>query len=87
MASAIAFLNPTTALAGDVTSVKAAAFDRKQSNAPTDSNVFSKAQQVSANNDFWLVNAGAAVEFSGSIPDPNLERSDARQPVRRHQSG
>jgi hypothetical protein len=71
VATAIAFLNSTTALAGDVTSVKAA-IDRKQSNAPTDSNVFSKAQQVSANNDFWFVTLVPLSNFSGAIPDPNL---------------
>jgi hypothetical protein len=71
VATALAFLNPTTALAGDVASVKAA-IDRKQSNAPTDSNVFSKAQQVSANNDFWFVTLVPLSNFSGAIPDPNL---------------
>jgi hypothetical protein len=71
VATALAFLNPTTALAGDVASVKAA-IDRKQSNAPTDSNVFSKAQQVSANNDFWFVTLVPLSNFSAAIPDPNL---------------
>jgi hypothetical protein len=70
-ATAIAFVNSTTALAGDVASVKAA-IDRKQSNAPTDSNVFNKAQQVSANNDFWFVTLVPLSNFSGAIPDANL---------------
>jgi len=69
--SAIAFLNTTTALAGDITSVKAA-IDRKQSNAPSDGNVFNKAQQASANNDFWFVTLVPLSNFSGAIPDPNL---------------
>ena len=69
--SAIAFLNATTALSGDVTSVKAA-IDRKQSNAPTDSNVFTKAQQASANNDFWFVTLVPLSNFSSAIPDSNL---------------
>jgi hypothetical protein len=71
VASAFAFLNTTTAMAGDITSVKAA-IDRKQSNAPTDSNVFNKAQQASANNDFWFVTLVPLSNFAGAIPDPNL---------------
>jgi hypothetical protein len=69
--TALAFLGTTTALAGDITSVKAA-IDRKQSNAPTDSTVFSKAQQVSANNDFWFVTLVPLSNFSDSIPNSNL---------------
>jgi len=65
------FLGTNMALAGDIASVKAA-IDRKQSNAPTDSNVFNKAQQVSANNDFWFVTLVPLSNFSGAIPDPNL---------------
>ena len=71
LATAFAFLGTTTALAGDITSVKAA-IDRKQSNAPTDSNVFNKAQQVSANNDFWFVTLVPLSNFAGAIPDANL---------------
>ncbi len=71
VATAFAFLGTTTALAGDITSVKAA-IDRKQSNAPTDSNVFNKAQQVSANNDFWFVTLVPLSNFAGAIPDANL---------------
>jgi len=69
--TALAFLGTTTALAGDITSVKAA-IDRKQSNAPTDSTVFSKAQQVSANNDFWFVTLVPLSNFSDSIPNSSL---------------
>jgi hypothetical protein len=71
VATAIVFLGTNTALAGDISSVKAA-IDRKQSNAPTDGNVFNKAQQVSANNDFWFVTLVPLSNFSGAIPDPNL---------------
>ena len=70
-ASAIAFLDSTTALAGDVTSLKAA-IDRKQSNAPTGGTVYSKAQDVSTKNDFWFVTLVPLSNFSGAIPDPNL---------------
>jgi hypothetical protein len=69
--TALAFLGSTTALAGDITSVKAA-IDRKQSNAPSDSTVFSKAQQVSANNDFWFVTLVPLSNFSDSIPNSSL---------------
>ncbi len=70
-ASAIAFFGTTTALAGDVPSVKAA-IDRKQSNAPTSNAVFTQAQQVSANNDFWFVTLVPLSNFSSVIPEPNL---------------
>jgi hypothetical protein len=66
--TAIGFFDATTAVAGDVASVKAA-IDRKQSKAPADSNVLSKAQQVSANNDFWFVTLVPLSNFSGSIPN------------------
>src|SRR5581483_3400699 len=69
--TAFAFLSPSMALAGDVASVKAA-IDRKQSNAPADSNVSSKAQQVSATNDFWFVTLVPLSNFSNAIPNANL---------------
>lgn len=68
---AFAFLSPSVALAGDVASVKAA-IDRKQSNAPTDSNVSTKAQQVSATNDFWFVTLVPLSNFSNAIANPSL---------------
>ncbi|HTC88537.1 MAG TPA: hypothetical protein VK686_09590, partial [Bryobacteraceae bacterium] len=37
-----------------------------------DSNVTTKAQQVSATNDFWFVTLVPLSNFSGAIPDPNL---------------
>jgi hypothetical protein len=70
-ATAFAFFGSTTALAGDISSVKAA-IDRKQSNAAADSTVLAKAQQVSANNDFWFVTLVPLSNFSGAIPDSNL---------------
>jgi hypothetical protein len=70
-ATAFAFFGSTRALAGDIASVKAA-IDRKQSNAPADSTVLAKAQQVSANNDFWFVTLVPLSNFSGAIPDSNL---------------
>jgi hypothetical protein len=71
LATAFGFLSPTVGLAGDITSVKAA-IDRKQSNAPTVSAVFTDVQQVSANNDFWFVTLVPLSNFAGAIPDSNL---------------
>jgi hypothetical protein len=70
-ATAVAFLGTSTALAGDVASLKEA-INRKQNNAPTDNNVFAKAQQVSATNDFWFVTLVPLSNFSNVIPEPNL---------------
>jgi hypothetical protein len=70
-AVAFAFFDATTALAGDVTSVKSA-IDRKQSGAPADSNALAKAQQVSANNDFWFVTLVPLSNFSDAIPNSDL---------------
>jgi hypothetical protein len=67
----IAFLDSSTALVGDLTSVKAA-IDRKKSNAPIDGAVLAKAQSVSSGKDFWFVTLVPLSNFSGSIPDPNL---------------
>jgi hypothetical protein len=69
--TAFAFLGTSTALAGDITSVKAA-IDRKQSNTAADGNVFTKAQQVSATNDFWFVTLVPLSNFTGAIHDSNL---------------
>jgi hypothetical protein len=71
VSTAVAFLGTTTALAGDVTSVKAA-IDRKQGNAPTDSTVFNKAQDVSTKYDFWFVTLVPLSNFSGVIPNSNV---------------
>jgi hypothetical protein len=67
----LAFLDSSTALVGDLTSIKAA-IDRKKSNAPADSSVLAKAQAVSSGNDFWFVTLVPLSNFSSSIPDPNL---------------
>jgi hypothetical protein len=71
MDTVIAFLDSSTALVGDLASVKAA-IDRKKSNAPADSSVLAKAQAVSSGKDFWFVTLVPLSNFSSSIPDPNL---------------
>lgn len=70
-ATAIGFLGPNMALSGDLASVQSA-IDRKQSNASTDGTVLSNIQQVSANNDFWFLTLVPLSNFSGVIPEPNL---------------
>ncbi len=69
--TAIAFPDPATAVLGDAASVKSA-IDRKQSNAPADGNLASKAQRVSANNDFWFVTLVPLSNFSSVVPERNL---------------
>jgi hypothetical protein len=70
-ATGLAFLDSSTALVGDLASVKGA-IDRKKSNAPADSSVLTKAQAASSGNDFWFVTLVPLSNFSASIPDPNL---------------
>ena len=71
LTTAFGFLDANTALAGDLASVQAA-IDRKQSNAPADSALLNKVQEVSANNDLWFVTRAPLSNFAGQIPDPNL---------------
>jgi hypothetical protein len=70
-ATAVAFFGTTTALAGDLTSVEGA-IARQQSNAPADSAVIGKVQQVSSANDFWFVTLVPLSNFAGAIPNSNL---------------
>jgi hypothetical protein len=67
----IAFLDGSTALVGDVTSVKAA-IDRKKRNTAVDGSIVSKAQAVSSGKDFWFVTTVPLSNFSSSVPEPNL---------------
>jgi hypothetical protein len=69
--TAVAFLDPDTALLGDIASVEGA-IDRKQRNAPADGDLASKAQRVSATNDFWFVTLVPLSNFSSVIPEHNL---------------
>src|SRR5580658_8494055 len=67
----LAFLDSSTALVGDPTSVRAA-IDRKTTNTPIDSSVLTKAQAISSGKDFWFVTLVPLSNFSSSIPDANL---------------
>jgi len=69
-ATGIAFLDNSTALVGDLTSVQAA-IDRKLSNAPANSSIVTKAQTASSGKDFWFVSLVPLSNFSSSIPDPS----------------
>jgi hypothetical protein len=68
----IAFLDNSTALMGDLSSVKSA-IQRKQSNATPSSTLLSKVRDLSSNNDFWFVTLVPLSEFAGAMPDPNLQ--------------
>ena len=68
--TAIAFLDSSTALVGDLTSVKAA-IDRKKSNTPADVSIITKAQTASSGKDFWFVTLVPLSNFAGSIPSGN----------------
>jgi hypothetical protein len=67
----LAFPDSSTALVGDLASVKAA-IDRKKSNTPADAPIVTKAQSVSSGKDFWFVTVVPLSNFSASVPDPNV---------------
>lgn len=69
-ATGIAFLDASTALVGDLTSVKAA-IDRKLANTPANASIVTKAQTASSGEDFWFVTLVPLSNFSSSIPDPS----------------
>jgi len=67
----IAFTDASTALLGDIGSVKAA-IERWKANAPASDALLSKVRDVSAANDFWFVTLVPVSEFALAMPDPNL---------------
>ena len=69
--SGIAFFDASSAVMGDLASVKAAV-QRKQSGAPPDGALISKVLDLSAKNDFWFVTVVPISEFAGAMPNPNL---------------
>jgi hypothetical protein len=71
MQGAIAFLDSSTAVMGDVPGVEAA-IDRRQANAKISTKLAGKVQQVSTNYDFWFTTLVPLAEFAGAMPDPNL---------------
>jgi hypothetical protein len=68
---AIAFLDSSTAVMGDVAGVEAA-IDRHYANKAVSTKLAGKVQQVSASYDFWFTTLVPLAEFAGAMPDPNL---------------
>lgn len=71
---ALAFLDGSTAVMGDVPGVEAV-IDRHKANARTSTKLAAKVQQVSANYDFWFTTMVPLAEFAGAMPDPNLSNA------------
>jgi hypothetical protein len=69
--SGIAFFDSSSAVMGDLASVKAA-IQRKQSDAAPSGDLLGKARDLSAKNDFWFVTTVPISEFAGAMPNPNL---------------
>jgi len=67
--NAIAFLDVSSAVMGDVASVKAA-IQRKKSGAEASSDLLEKVKDVSAKNDFWFVTLVPLSEFDLALPNP-----------------
>ncbi len=69
--SAITFLDASSAVMGDMTSVKAA-LTRQRSSAPASSDLLKKVGPISAKNDFWFVTLVPLSEFAAAMPNQNL---------------
>lgn len=68
---AIALLDPSTAVMGDLPLVQAA-ITRRKTRAPGSTALAAKVRQVSAANDFWFTTLVPLAQFAGAMPDPNL---------------
>ena len=68
---ALAFLDNTTAIVGDVESVKAAV-TQHAAGTPTSADLTAKVGLLSANNDFWFLTLAPMSSFSTSMPDSSL---------------
>jgi hypothetical protein len=69
--SGIAFFDSSSAVMGDLASVKAA-IQRKQSAAAPTGDLLGKVRDLSVKNDFWFVTTVPISEFAGAMPNPNL---------------
>ncbi len=69
--SGIAFFDSSSAVMGDLASVRAA-IQRKQSSGGVISELMGKVRDLSAKNDFWFVTTVPLSEFAGAMPNPNL---------------
>ena len=72
--NSIALLDASSAVMGDLASVKAA-ITRQKSNAPAPSDLIKKVGDVSAKNDFWFVTLVPLSEFAGAMPDANVSNA------------
>lgn len=68
---AIAFLDSSTAVMGDVAGIEAA-IDRRRANGSTSTKLAGKVRQMSTSYDFWFTTLVPLAEFAGAMPDPNL---------------
>ena len=67
----IAFFDSSSAVMGDLASVKAA-IQRKKADAAPQGDLLDKVKDLSAKNDFWFVTLVPISEFAGAMPNPNL---------------
>lgn len=68
---AIAFLDSSTAVMGDLPLVQAT-IARRKARTPASIALAGKVRQVSASNDFWFTTLVPLAQFAGAMPDPNL---------------
>ena len=68
---AVAFLDSSTAVMGDLTGVQSA-ISRRRAGAGGPGKLSAKVQQISSNYDFWFTTMVPLAEFAGAMPDPNL---------------
>jgi len=69
--NAISFLDASSAVLGDMTSVQAA-LTRRSTSAPAPGDLVKKVGDLSAKNDFWFVTLVPLSQFSSAMPSPNL---------------
>ena len=69
--NALAILDGSTGVMGDIGSVQAAVA-RQQADTPANSQLLGKVRDVSAKNDFWFATLVPLSEFAASMPDPNV---------------
>lgn len=69
--AAVAFVEPGTAIMGEITAVQAA-IDRRKAHAGVPPALATKIRQISAGNDFWFTTLVPLSEFAAAMPDPNL---------------
>lgn len=68
---AVAFLDSTTAVAGQIDNVKAV-IQRRRAGGALDPRIAQKIQQVSARHDLWVSTTVPVSTLAGHVPDPNL---------------